>query len=294
MYFTTFEYMGSEKIGVLNNEKTAVIPIENIITENTPITILELVQKFSDEYFSKIHGVLTSAKDSISLSDVKLLSPIPNPLRNVVCVGRNYKSHIDEVSRSMQKESILPEHPVYFSKMVDRIYGPDEYVPSHDDICHSLDYEAELAVIIGKEGKDIPYDKVEEYIFGYTVVNDLSARSVQNRHEQWFRGKSLDGLCTMGPYIVHKSLFSFPPILKLTCTVNGEIRQNSDTSHLIFDIATLISEFSKGITLRAGDIVATGTPSGVGVGFKPPRFLKHGDVVECTVEKIGTLKNIID
>lgn len=162
------------------------------------------------------------------------------------------------------------------------------------DYSHNFDYEVELAVIIGKDGKDIPFEEAEDYIFGYTIGNDITVRDIQKKHIQWFKGKSLDTCTSIGPYIVHKSAIPFPVDLDISSKVNGEIRQKSNTKDLIFDIPTIISDLSKGLTLRAGDIILTGTPAGVGAGFKPPKYLKPGDIVECYIEKIGSLTNIIE
>ena len=190
---------------------------------------------------------------------------------------------------SQKKES---QH-IYFSKRACRITGPDEPITSHPGLDQQMDYEAELAVIIGKAGRDIAPEDAEDYIFGYAVFNDVTARAIQKKHVQWLRGKSLDGYAVMGPSIVHKSLLPFPLELDLSCHVNGELRQQSNTRLLIADLPTIISELSEGMTLEPGDIIATGTPAGVGMGFDPPRFLKSGDEVVCTIEGVGSLRNAI-
>lgn len=294
MYFLTYEYKGKEKVGVLNALKTGIIPVEDIIMENPPSTMLELITKSGEIDFKEAIGSVYSAMDGIDINEVTVKSPIPNPIRNVICVGKNYRDHIKEVAKAIDDNADIPKYPMYFSKMVDRILGPGDSIPSHSYISCELDYECELAVVIGREGKDIPYEKAEDYIFGYSVLNDISVRDIQKKHVQWFKGKSFDGTCSMGPYIVHRSMVSYPPELNITCAVNGEMRQNSNTRNFIFDIGTLISDFSRGITLKPGDIISTGTPSGVGMGFSPGKYLKHGDIVECSVENIGTLKNIVD
>ena len=166
-------------------------------------------------------------------------------------------------------------------------------IPGHFDIVDSLDYEAELAVIIRKEAKDVPPEQVKDYIFGYTVINDVSARNIQNRHKQWYFGKSLDGFLPMGPCIATVDSLPYPPKLQIQSWVNGELRQDSNTELLIFDIDHIVSELSRGMTLQAGTIISTGTPAGVGMGFDPPKFLKSGDVVECRVEGVGTIKNTV-
>jgi 2-keto-4-pentenoate hydratase/2-oxohepta-3-ene-1,7-dioic acid hydratase in catechol pathway len=293
MYFLTFEFNGLEKIGILNKAMSEVIPIENIIEKDTPATIVELIKGFTKDNMKNIKQKLDYL-EGIDIKDIKIKAPIPIPIRNVICVGKNYKEHVEELANKIDSTGEIPEYPIYFTKMIDRLVGPEEYIQSHSEITSSLDYEVELGIVIGKEGKNIPYDKVEEYIFGYTIINDVSVRDYQKRHRQWLKGKSFDGTCPMGPYIVHKSEISYPPTLDIKCSINGEIRQNSNTKNFIFDIGTLISDLSRGTTLKPGDIIATGTPSGVGMGFNPPRFLSPGDVVECYIEKIGTLRNIVD
>lgn len=191
-------------------------------------------------------------------------------------------------------KAAIPDHPIYFTKVADPVIGHMDKVLIPKDYTEKIDYEVELAIIIGKDGKDISPEDVESHIFGYTIGNDISARDVQTKHVQWFKGKSLDTFTPMGPWIVHKSEIEFPVELDIRCKVNNEIRQNSNTKNLIFDIPYIISDLSKGLTLRAGDIILTGTPAGVGIGFSPHKYLKSGDVVECFIEKIGTLVNVIE
>lgn len=292
MYFVTYEVGGTEKIGVLNNTKSGIIPLSSILSLDDSIKMIDFIKGFSEKYIDIINSNLH--EKGIDLNEVKIMAPIPEPMRNVICVGKNYKEHIKEVAKAIDSEHNLPKEPIYFTKMVDRVVRPDGYINSHKEITNALDYEAELGVVIGKEGKNISYEEAPEYIFGYTIVNDVSVRDFQRLHTQWFKGKSFDGTCPMGPYLVHKSEIAYPPELDIKCTVNGELRQDSNTRQFIFDISTIISNFSKGVTLKPGDIIATGTPAGVGMGFMPPKYLKHGDVVECYIEKIGTLRNIVD
>ncbi|OON98416.1 MAG: hypothetical protein ATN35_05230 [Epulopiscium sp. Nele67-Bin004] len=224
-------------------------------------------------------------------SEITYLSPIEKPIHDVVCVGLNYKSHYEECAPSMPLEA--PTNPVYFSKRTSRILGPYEDIPFIGEVDDCFDYEVELAVIISKTGRDIQPDEVEDYIFGYSIYNDLSARTLQKRHQQWYRGKSLDNSSVMGPVIVDKSEIAYPPVLNLTSKVNDEVRQNNSTSNFIFTIEDLIVDFSKGCTLEAGDIIITGTPEGVGMGFTPPKYLKVGDTISCEIENIGTISNKI-
>jgi 2-keto-4-pentenoate hydratase/2-oxohepta-3-ene-1,7-dioic acid hydratase in catechol pathway len=225
----------------------------------------------------------------LSLEAVTLEAPIPRPRKNIFCIGKNYVEHALELGG---KEDI-PEHLMVFTKAPTTVIGTNDHVLSHKNITAQMDYEGELAVIIGKKGKQIRRDEAFDYIFGYTIINDITARDLQSRHKQFFIGKSLDTTCPMGPWIVHKSVIENPNQLQIQTRVNGELRQNSNTEKFIFPIEEIITILSKGMTLEPGDIIATGTPAGVGKGFNPPRFLKSGDEVEIIIEKIGTLRNQI-
>jgi len=223
------------------------------------------------------------------LNQVKILSPIPWPRKNVVLLGVNYKEHIEEGARARDIELKYPEAPVFFTKPATSVIGQFGKVVHHK-ATEKLDYEVELAVVMGKKGRDIPKDKAYDYIFGYTICLDMTARDLQRRHGQWFKGKSLDTYCPLGPWIVHKSAIPDPQKLRLICRVNGQVMQNDNTGNMIFDIATTIESLSSGMTLEPGEIISTGTPSGVGFARVPPFFLKPGDKVEADIEKIGVLK----
>jgi 2-keto-4-pentenoate hydratase/2-oxohepta-3-ene-1,7-dioic acid hydratase in catechol pathway len=220
---------------------------------------------------------------------VRLLSPIPSSRKNVMCLGINYQEHIDEGARARQITVNTPEAPVYFTKPATSIIGHQGKV-IHHKATQRLDYEVELAVVMGKKGKDIPKEKAFDYIFGYTICLDMTARDLQRRHGQWFKGKALDTFCPLGPSIVHKSALTDPHNLRLICRVNGEVMQDGNTRDMIFDIPTTIESLSAGMTLEPGDIISTGTPSGVGFARVPPLFLKPGDRVEGEVEGVGTLQ----
>lgn len=221
----------------------------------------------------------------------QLLAPVPRPRKNVFCVGLNYRDHVAEHDREGAAPRPLPATPVYFTKPPTSVNGPGAPIPWHP-VTGKLDYEIELGVVIGKRGRDIPPERVWDHIFGYTIINDITARDLQAGHGgQWFKGKALDGACPMGPAVVHRSAVPDAGNLDFVCRVNGEVRQRSNTRHMIFDIPTLISTLSAGLTLEPGDIIATGTCSGVGSGFVPPRFLADGDEVEMTIEGLGTLRN---
>ncbi len=224
-----------------------------------------------------------------SLGEAELDAPIPRPRKNIFCLGLNYADHIAEGGRSRQQERPLPEHPIYFTKPPTAVTGPYDGV-IYPRATERLDYEVELAIVIGKSGKYIPAEDVYGHIAGYTVFNDISARDLQGRHGQWFKGKSLDTFAPMGPYLVTPDDVGDPMDLDLWLKVNGETRQSSSTTNMIFDIEKIVSDLSEGITLEVGDVIATGTPSGVGYAH-PLGLLKVGDVIETHVEKIGTMRN---
>jgi 2-keto-4-pentenoate hydratase/2-oxohepta-3-ene-1,7-dioic acid hydratase in catechol pathway len=225
----------------------------------------------------------------LKLSQTKLVAPIPGPRKNVVMLGINYREHVDEGARARSLEIKYPEWPVYFSKPATSVIGHMGKV-IHHKVTDRLDWEVELAVVMGKKGRDIPKDKAYDYVFGYTVCLDMTARELQRQHGQWFKGKSLDTFCPLGPWIVHKSALPNPQQARLVCRVNGEVMQDGNTRDMIFDIPTIISDFSRGLTLEPGDIISTGTPSGVGFARVPPVYLKPGDKVEGEVEGIGVLQ----
>jgi len=221
--------------------------------------------------------------------DVKLLAPIPRPLKNVLCVGKNYAEHAIE----MGSPADIPEHIMMFTKAPTTVIGHNEIILHHEEITNQLDYEGELAVVIGKMGRGITKEEALDYVFGYTIINDITARDIQSRHKQFYLGKSLDASCPMGPFVAHKSIMPNPNFLNLVTKVNGETRQSGNTEQFIFNIETIISTISQGMTIEPGDIIATGTPAGVGKGFKPPKFLRKGDVVEISIDGLGTLRNTI-
>jgi 2-keto-4-pentenoate hydratase/2-oxohepta-3-ene-1,7-dioic acid hydratase in catechol pathway len=223
-----------------------------------------------------------------------LLAPIPRPAKNIFCVGKNYHEHAKEFASSgfdATAKEVVPEAPVVFSKPPTCVIGPGEPIPSYLDTSNSTDYEGEIAVVIGRAGRGISEADAYAHVFGYTIVNDVTARTLQHRHRQWILGKGIDGYAPMGPAIVTKDAAGVPPKLSISTWVNGELRQRAPIEDLIFGIPTLIATISAAITLEPGDIIATGTPAGVGIGFNPPRFLKPGDRVKIEVPGIGVLEN---
>jgi 2-keto-4-pentenoate hydratase/2-oxohepta-3-ene-1,7-dioic acid hydratase in catechol pathway len=230
----------------------------------------------------------------VALSSARLLAPIARPARNIFCVGKNYHEHAKEFHASgfdSTSTSAVPDLPIVFTKAPSSVSGPGDTIPAHLDETSSVDYEGELTLVIGPGGRAISKAKALDHIFGYTIVNDVTARTLQSAHKQWFLGKSIDGFCPMGPSIVTADEIPDPTKLHLTTKVNGEMRQDASVRDLIFDIPTLVETISKRITLEPGDLIATGTPAGVGIGFTPPKYLKKGDVVDVTIEPIGTLTN---
>jgi 2-keto-4-pentenoate hydratase/2-oxohepta-3-ene-1,7-dioic acid hydratase in catechol pathway len=236
---------------------------------------------------------LDTADSATPLAEVKLLSPIPNPRRNIMCLGLNYAAHADESNRVKGFASELPEFPVIFNKATTCMNGPYDDIPFDANVSTKIDWEVELTIIIGRTGKNITAAEAMNYVFGYTIMNDISARDLQSNHKQFFKGKSLDGAAPMGPCIVTADSLPDPHILDLTCRVNGVTKQNGNTKDMIFNVPSTIYHISRGMTLLAGDLIATGTPEGVGFARTPPEFLKPGDIVECEVEGIGVIRNQI-
>ena len=230
---------------------------------------------------------------SMSADEAAWLAPIPRPAKNIMCLGWNYAEHVSESAQASGRKAEPPKDPVVFTKNVTSVTGPFADISSHADVTQQLDWEVELAVIIGIGGRAIPRSRARQHVFGYTVINDLSARDLQFRHKQFFLGKGLDGACPMGPVIVTADEIVDPQNLRLRSWVNGVLKQDDSTRNMIFDVDTIIEVLSRGMTLEPGDIIATGTPSGVGFARTPPEFLKAGDVVQCEVEGIGRLVNRI-
>ena len=281
MKLVTYLHDGKEAVGVLREDGAAVRPLPfpdmNALIEAPRSQLLSAVK---------------NADASLPLSTVTLLAPIPRPRQDIVCLGMNYKAHLEEAA-NYNAEAFAKEKPVavYFSKRVSQAVAPDGFIESHTDIVERLDYEVELGVILGKTAKNVKPGEAGDYIFGYTVLNDVSARDVQTGHKQWYFGKGMDGFTPMGPWIVTADEIAFPPALRITSTVNGELRQDSNTALFINTISDVLEELTAGMTLLPATIIATGTPAGVGMGFDPPKFLKPGDVVECSIEGIGTIRN---
>lgn len=289
MQFISYAHEGKECVGILAEDK--VIPLnKNLNLELRSMN--ELIETIDDTVISQIEKLIgTNSFNYLQFNDVKLLAPIPYPRRNVFCLGKNYAEHAREIKLTQISDTGIPEYPIYFTKIASPAIGDNDQIRFSLTTTGQVDYEVELAVIIGKEGTNIKPQEAEDYIFGYTIANDISARDLQGQHKQWFKGKSLDTFCPMGPVIVHKTEIPFPVELDIQCRINGELRQGSNTRNMIFAIPFIISDLSQGLTLKPGDIICTGTPSGVGMGFDPPKLLKDGDIIECRIENVGKLTN---
>lgn len=300
MKFITYEFAGQVNIGIAVEEKNCLIPLQEaekkyLATNTLPNTMLEFLDSgesaynIAEEILAKCDGSVC-----IKLAEVKLLAPIPCTRKNIFCIGKNYVEHALEFEKTRDVEKAVPKVPVIFSKPPTCIVGPNDIVKNHKHMTSQLDYEVELAVVIGKTASKVSKENAYEYVFGYTIMNDVSARELQKDHSQWIMGKGPDTFAPLGPWIVDKKEIGDPHDLAIKCFVNGELRQNSNTKLMVFDIPTLIETLSSVVTLEPGDIIATGTPAGVGVGFDPPKFLAFGDEMVLEIEKIGQLINTIE
>ncbi len=294
MKFAVFESKGIKRLGVLVEEKNSVLDVGALLGGRNCLPLPRFIEDITDDDLGLLRKALgdPGCQVLLPLSGVEICPPMDRPVHDILCVGVNYRDHMEETKGKVAGFTESPA-PVYFSKRAVRILGSNEAIEARLDLDEKLDYEVELAVIIGKRGVDIPRERAEEHVFGYSVFNDISSRSLQKRHGQWFRGKSLDTYTAMGPVIIHRSALPFPIRLDVRSYVNDELRQSSNTELMLTDIPSLIADLSKGMTLEPGDIIATGTPAGVGMGFDPPRYLKKGDRVVCEIPPIGRLENWI-
>ena len=244
---------------------------------------------------AEVRALLTAFRgEGLAVEDVRLLAPIPDPVRNVFAVGWNYVEHFEEGKALRDANQALPEHPVFFTKATHVVNGPYDPIPFDPDVSTSIDWEGELAVIIGRHGRNIPEEKALDFVFGFSVINDTTARDLQQKKHggQWFKGKSLDGHGPMGPWIVTAAGFDYDNQHLMT-RVNGVVKQDASTRQMYFKVPRIVSELSSGLTLEPGDIIATGTPPGIGYARKPPEFLKPGDVMETEIAGIGVIRNTI-
>lgn len=292
----TFEADGYRRWGVLSADEQGVYSADALEEAFfTPLTetLSEFIRQGNDSLSALAYALeqneKTQAVSPIPLHRIRIVSPLPENERNIFCIGKNYPNHIAEFERTAKAD--MPAHPVIFTKAATAVIGTEDTIQAHASLTKELDYEGELAVIIGKTGADIPLAEAMDYVYGFTILNDVTARDLQRCHSQWFHGKSLDTFCPMGPYILLRD--TAPDHFTIRTEVNGEIRQDASTSECIFSIPQLLHILSQGTTVHAGDVLATGTPAGVGIGFQPPKFLKAGDTVRITISSIGTLTNTV-
>jgi 2-keto-4-pentenoate hydratase/2-oxohepta-3-ene-1,7-dioic acid hydratase in catechol pathway len=293
MKFLTLE---DGQLGVLHQGVVIdVVAAAQFLSVATPATTLEALVNACDsaaeEVFRLAQRALEKGCASRPFAEIKPMAPIPVPRRNILCLGKNYLEHAQELAPKMKSSGEAPRQPIIFTKASSAVIAPGEPIPAWQRYTQKLDYEAELALIIGRNGRDIAPADAWDHVFGYTAINDVSARDLQKDHHQWFRAKSLDGFAPMGPVVVHRSIMPAPSDIEVKCFVNGEQRQCATFDQLIFDVPAMISVLSAGMTLQAGDIIATGTPGGVGMGFTPPKYLQPGDEVVVDISGVGELRN---
>lgn len=294
MKLATIRWEAGAQVALVDEAQGRAWPVKPPAWAPTPFGILDVIRGFRD-----LRDSLRPQGDGIPLSKVELLAPIPRPARNVFCVGKNYHEHAHEFTRSgfdgsaKGAQDAIPAHPIIFTKAPETVVPTGAAIRLPRSLSDQIDYEAELAVIIGRPGRDIPADAAMEHVFGYTVANDVTARDIQARHKQWFLGKSVETFCPLGPWIVTADEVDLSDT-SVRCWVNGELRQNANTRDLIFDVPTLIAVISKSMTLLPGDVILTGTPAGVGIGFTPPKFLQPGDRVKVEIGGIGIIENPVE
>ena len=292
MRFISFEKDKDIKVGLELLGK-GIIDL-NHLDSTIPNNLNSIIKNFSS-LESKIKTLNSPSNIHYKVNDVRILAPIPVPVRDIICVGKNYAEHAKEVQRSsfntLQGKQAVPTKPIIFNKATTSVIGPNDKIETKNDETKTTDYEGELGVIIGKRAKSISKANAYDIIFGYTIINDVTARELQNNHKQWFIGKSPDTYCPMGPAVITKDEINNIDEVKLQTFVNEEERQVGIVKDMVFTIPVLIETLTKSMTLVEGDIIATGTPAGVALGFDPPKFLKPGDKVKVSIEPIGTLEN---
>ena len=281
MRIATFSHQGRTQVGLLSADGQH-LDVFDLTEQEAQRGALAVIER----------AVPPATAGSVALADVQLLAPIPLPRRSLFCVGRNYHAHAKELRESVFKDNkgSVDTWPIVFSKVPESVVGPQANVVLPHSVSTQIDYEAELTLVIGQGGKNISRANAMQHLWGYTIVNDVTARDVQMRHAQWDLGKSFDTFCPMGPWLVSAGELDGRDT-RVRCWVNEELRQDARTSDLIFDIPTLIETCSRGITLYPGDLIATGTAAGVGMGMTPPRWLQHGDVVRIEIDGLGVLEN---
>jgi len=293
MRLVTFSEAGFTRVGVLDQKLSEIVDL-SVAAPGMPEDMVDFIARGSVA-LAVAEKALNSGAGRLPLAGVRLLAPIPVPARNIFCVGKNYPDHVKEiqsvVASTSDTQGAKPDAPIFFSKLPSSVIGPNEPISAHLDYTNSVDYEGELAVIIGTGGRGISISDAMEHIFGYTVLNDVTSRRLQKQHQQWFLGKSIDSFCPMGPCILTRVEMPDPGNFCIQTWVNDELRQEGQVRDMIFSIPTLVSTLAKTMTLQPGDIIATGTPAGVGMGMNPPKYLNKGDTVSIKINAIGTLTN---
>ncbi len=293
MRLVTFVESERTRVGVLDPQRGEVVDL-SVTAPGLPLEMSAVIAQ-GEAGLSLMGEAAASAEGRLPVDAVRVLAPLPRPPRNVFCVGKNYRDHVTEVRAAGSAlgggDESGPRVPIIFTKATTAVIGPGAPIPGWLDPTRTVDYEGELAVVIGKGGRGITRGEAWRHVYGYTIVNDVTSRSLQASHQQWFMGKSLDGFCPMGPVLVTRDEIPDVAALHICTRVNGEQRQAGDVGDMIFDIPALIEALSRTMTLQPGDVIATGTPAGVGMGYSPPRYLQPGDRVAVTIEGIGTLEN---
>lgn len=286
MRLVTYRHQGQPRAGVVIGDQVADV---SSVAPDMNALIAGGAQALAEARHASETGAKTPLKEA------QLLAPIPRPLKNVFCLGLNYREHVAEgAAAGVRSSADAPEYPVWFTKPATAVCGPYDDIAIEPRISTQYDWEVELAVVIGKAAKHVPKEKAYEYVHSYTIFNDFSVRDLQRRHGgQWFKGKSWDKGSPMGPWLITPDELGDPEKLQVTCRVNGAVKQDSNTSMMIFDIPTQIADITQVLTLEPGDVISTGTPSGVGFARKPPEFLKNGDIMETEIQNIGVLRNKI-
>jgi 2-keto-4-pentenoate hydratase/2-oxohepta-3-ene-1,7-dioic acid hydratase in catechol pathway len=288
MKIAAFRHNGIQTVGLVSSDSQSVQPFA-LSKQAAALGALPIVEALARG------EALPALQAALPLASVQLTAPMPHPRRNIFCVGKNYIAHAKEFAGSGFDSSAkpgadVPTVPIIFTKVPESVVGPTDFIDLPVGVSDAIDYEAELTVVIGKGGKGIKAADAMQHVWGYTIINDVTARDWQQRHSQWHLGKSFDTFCPMGPWLVSADECDATNTA-MRCYVNGELRQDANTTDLIFNIPTLIETLSAGITLYPGDLIATGTPVGVGIGFKPPKYLKAGDTVRVEIDGIGHIEN---
>lgn len=294
MKLISFHYNDVAKPGIVLESTEEILDLS--IVMDSVSNLIDLI-KLGEAGLDRLGEIIKSPPNNLrfAASDVEILAPVAEPKRNIFCVGKNYHDHAEEFHQSgfdaSAGKSAIPDCPIFFSKSYTSIIGPGAAIPASADWTNSVDYEVELGVVIGRGGRNINKRQAYNHVYGYTIINDVTSRTLQQKHKQWFLGKNFDGFCPMGPWLVTSDEVGDVEQLMVSTHVNGEMRQSAKIADLIFDIPTLIHDLSAVMTLHPGDVIATGTPSGVGLGFDPPKFLQPGDVVSLKIDRLGTLQN---